>query len=97
MPRLEDRQDRLSRGQFWRKEPDGLLGYHVAVDQGVVYVCQLDAIRAVRLADGQPRWPSAAAGRTPPASASDVIFQGSADLQEVIPAVRRYAGVPRAR
>jgi outer membrane protein assembly factor BamB len=96
LPRLEDQQDRLSRGQLRVAEAaDGLLGYHVAVDDAVVYICQPRAIRAIRLADGQPRWPVPAAGQAPSETVSDAIFQESAALQDVIPDRSAHAGVPR--
>jgi outer membrane protein assembly factor BamB len=96
LPRLEDRRERLSEGQLRVAEAaDGLLGYHVAVDQGTVYICQPDAIRALRLSDGQPRWPLPA----PPGGATgalpDAIFQGKAGLLEAIPRQSAHAGLPR--
>ncbi len=50
LPRLADEQDRLGRGQVRVAESaDGLLAYHMAVANGVVYICQPDMIRALRL------------------------------------------------
>ncbi len=97
LPRLEAGGDRLSEGQMRVAETaDALLGYHVAVDAGVVYIYQPDAIRAVRLWDGRPRWPiSGAAGAAPSAALSDVIFQGRANIEEAIPLRAAHAGVPR--
>lgn len=96
LPRLMDQEDFLSRGQLRVAEPaDGLLSHHVAVDDGVVYVCQLDAIRAVRLADGQPRWPLPDAGPAAPDTAAGVIFQGRGGMQDGVPRRSTHAGVPR--
>ena len=96
LPRLKDQQDRLSRGQLRVAEAtDGLLSYHVAVADGVVYICQPDAIRALRLADGQPRWPVRGTARASAEATSDVIFEGSAASQDVIPRRSAHAGVPR--
>ena len=55
LPLLEDPEDLLSEQQVRVAESStALLSYHVGVSNGVVYVAEPDAIRAVRLRDGQP-------------------------------------------
>jgi len=96
LPRMDDGQDRLSRNQARVGErADALLPYHVAAEQGVVYIGQPDALRAVRIEDGLPRWPVPPAARTSSSTDADIVFQGSANVLEAIPQRSGHSGVPR--
>lgn len=95
LPRQLDPQDRRGRGRPRAAEAaDGLLSYHVAVDNGVVYIAQPGAIRAVRLGDGQPAWPTAlpvggAAGST------DTLFAFASGRRDPLARLTARRGMPR--
>ncbi len=92
LPRLADEQDRLAQGQVRVAESaDGLLAYHVAVENGVVYICQPNLIRALRLSDGQPVWPLPATKE----AQSGAIFERAGPSPDVIPSRSAHAGVSR--
>lgn len=92
LPHLEDPQDVLSEGQTRVAESTtALLPYHVAVADGVVYICQPDAVRAVRLQDGQPMGESAGE----PGGDASVLFQLDHRPREVIPGRSAHTGVAR--
>jgi outer membrane protein assembly factor BamB len=92
LPRLADEQDRLAQGLVRVAESaDGLLAYHLAVENGVVYICQPNLIRALRLSDGQPVWPLAATQE----AQSGAIFELAGAGQDAIPRRSAHAGVSR--
>ncbi|MHB8951419.1 MAG: outer membrane protein assembly factor BamB family protein [Pirellulaceae bacterium] len=92
LPRRTDEQDRMSRGQVRVAESaDGVLAYHVAVEKGVVYICEPDRIRALRLRDGEPAWPLQDAK----GSASGTLFENAAATRDVLPGQSVRAGVSR--
>jgi outer membrane protein assembly factor BamB len=95
LPRQTDPQDRRGRGRPRAAEAaDGLLSHHVAVDDGVVYVAQLDRIRALRLDDGQPAWPGEMRSGSTERGA-DAIFHLEGHRADPIAGLIARTGVPR--
>lgn len=77
------------------EDRDGLLSYHVAVRDGIVYVCQQDAIRAFDIRTGRPAWPTASGveGATDPRYGT--IFELPAPWRDPFPPATVRTGVPR--
>ena len=96
LPRIQDGQDLLAEGRVRVGErADGLLSYHVAVSDGVVFVLQPGMIRALDVVTGQPAWPFHPTSRQPDELSYGAIYQWSRAPREVIPRRSAHAGVPR--
>ena len=96
LPLLEDPQDLLSERQVRVAESSSaLLSYHVAVANGVVYIAEPDAIRAVRLRDGQPM--GTVEGPTDSEAGEDasILYRLDSRPAEFIPGRSAHVGVAR--
>jgi outer membrane protein assembly factor BamB len=76
------------------EQRDGLLSYHVAVSQGMVFIHQRGAIRALRLDTGEPVWPLPGAAPADAARAGE-IYTWTREPVPDLPAQLAVAGVPR--
>ncbi|MGM0488186.1 MAG: PQQ-binding-like beta-propeller repeat protein [Planctomycetota bacterium] len=96
LPRLKDDRDLLASGRRRVGErADGLLGYHVAVSDGVGFVQQPGMIRAIEIATGNPAWRRGSAAQKPDEWSYGAIHRWSTDPSTVIPRRSAHAGVPR--
>lgn len=95
-PRLKDDQDLLAAGRRRVAErADGLLSYHVAVREGVIYISQPGHVRALRIADGQPVGMAAAPAQSTEDLAWGAIYESPRAGNEALPSHGTHAGVPR--
>lgn len=96
LPLLEDPEDLLSKQQVRSAESSAaLLSYHVAVSQGNVYIAEPDAIRAVRLWDGQPLDASNDATTGDKSDDANLLYRLESRPTEFIPGRSAHMGVAR--
>lgn len=96
LPRFADDRDMLA-GERARvgEQAGGLLSYHAAVRDGVVFVQQPGMIRAFGLTTGKPAWSLGGSGKQPNDWSYGAIRRWSDVPPNVIPARSTHAGVPR--
>lgn len=96
LPVCGDDQDQLSAGRRRSAERrEGLLSYHVAASDGIVYIVQADAIRAIDVATGKPAWPLYPGSRSPADTSYGAVYQWPTGREEPVPLRTSHAGVPR--
>ncbi len=96
LPRLEDDQDLSADGVLRVGErADGLLSYHVAVSDGVVFVQQPGMIRAFDVATGKPAWPLHQRSEKPQSLSYGALHEWTRAPREVVPRRSAHIGVPR--